>query len=185
MKNLVYPILISLFAIILEGCAKTTSLPVETTSQHVEEMINPGEMIGDFLIITGVEGDVAYGFDLDFYNNKQGDVESFDCKSTVGTKINITTGIYNDDAVNSVLTTATPKSKERWSSFIYELFIEDRPVNLHAFGYIDTIHPIVGAIRFWNVVIITNTPGEITIRESGVVDGNPIKRTTTYIFCAP
>ncbi|MBI5963914.1 MAG: hypothetical protein HY863_10600 [Chloroflexi bacterium] len=183
MKNIVYLILILLFAIILDSCAKATSLPVEPASQRIEEMINPGDIVGNFLITTGADGDVTYGFDLNFYNNKQGDVESFDCKSTVGTKVNITSGIY-DDTVGSASTTATPKLNEHWTNFKYELFIEDRPVNLQAFGYIDTLHPMVGAIRFWNVVIIASTPGKITIRESGVMDGDPIKRTTTYIFCA-
>lgn len=178
MKNIVYLILIPLSVIILDACAKATSLPVEPTSQRVEEMINPGDTIGDFLITTGVEGDVTYGFDLNFYNNKQGDVESFDCdKLIAGTKINITSGVYDG--------TATPRLNEHWSNFNYELFIEDRPVNLQAFGYIDTLHPMVGAIRFWNVVIIASAPGQITIRESGVVDSDPIKRTITYIFYAP
>ena len=175
MKKIVYLTLSMLFVIILGACAKATSQPTD-------EMINPGDKIGDFLITTGEEENVTYGFDLSCV--KQGEGENYSCKAPVGTEINIATGIY-DDTVSSVPTTATPKLNEKWSSWNYLLFIEDRPVNLQAFGYIETLNPMVGVIRYWNVVIIASKPGEITIRDSGVIDSKPFESTTTYTFIAP
>jgi hypothetical protein len=63
--------------------------------------------------------------------------------------------------------------------------INDRPVNLKAFGSIDRQHPTVGMMRFWNVVIGADKPGEITVHSKGVVGGDPFEDTTTYVFVSP
>ena len=177
MKKLAFITLIVLFACMLASCAKDSS-------KSVEQMINPGDKIGDFLITTGEEGNVTYGFDLDCVKQGNGKNYSYSCKSPVGKTINITTGIY-DDTVSNVPTTATPKLNEKWSSYTYELSIEGRPVNLQGFGYIDIPHPLIGVVRFWNIVIIASKPGKITIHESGVVGGDPFGSTSTYTFSAP
>jgi hypothetical protein len=92
----------------------------------------------------------------------------------VGTKVNVATGVYDD--------TYSGKLDERWSSYNIELFIDNHPVNLQAFGSIDVKQSMVGMIRFWNVVIIANKSGEITIHETGVDKGKPFDSTTTYTF---
>ena len=165
MKKIIYLALIMLFVIILGACAKATQ-------QSANEMINPGDKIGDFLITTGEGEDVTYGFDLDC--TKQVDKENYSCKAMVGTKVNVATGIYDG--------THSGKLDERWSSYNIELFIDNHPANLKAFGSIDVKHSLVGMIRYWNLVIIANKPGEITIHETGVYEGKPIDSTTTYTF---
>jgi hypothetical protein len=174
MKKIACLSLVVLLAVILGACA-------QAAPQTAEDMINPGDKIGDFLITTGGEGNVNY-WDQDCVKQEnQGEEDVYSCKAIVGTNINLTTGLY-DGTVSSVPATATPKLLEDWSAFNYALFIEGRPVNLPAFGYIDVHHPVQGVIRFWNVVIVTDRPGEINIRESGVADGDPLKAATTYTF---
>jgi len=169
MKKLVYLTFFMLFVIIMGACAKATPQPVD-------EMINPGDKIGDFLITTGEEGDVTYGWEQDECVH-QNDKKINWCPTIVGTKVNVSLGVYDD--------TFKGKLDSLWSEQTYEMFIEDRPVNLQEFGYIDVSHPIVGKMRYWNVVVITTKPGEITVSAKGVVDGDPIEDTTTFSFSAP
>ena len=172
MKRHTYIILIVLFAVILTACAKTTP-------EQVEAMINPGDKIGDFLITMGEEGDFTYNWEIDESAwVKQGDEEVYFCQVTVGTKVNVSVGIYDD--------TNSGELESRWSGHTYEMLIENRPVNLEAFGFIDSSHPFVGTIRYWNVVINTTQPGEITVSAKGAEsDGTPIEDTTTYTFSTP
>ena len=72
-----------------------------------------------------------------------------------------------------------------WSEHTYKMFINDRPVNLEAFGSIDFLHPRAGPMRSWNVVIVATKQGEITLHDMGVVDGEPSESTVTYLFSAP
>jgi len=58
MKRLVRPAFIVLFAIVLGASEKATPQPVD-------EMINPRDKIGDFLITTGELGGVTFGWELD------------------------------------------------------------------------------------------------------------------------
>jgi hypothetical protein len=166
MKKSVYLPLVMLFVIILGACA---------APQSGTGMINPGDKIGDFLITTGNAGDVTYSWDLGCV--KQGQGENYHCKATAGKKVNISVGIYDD--------TFKGRLEDVWSGHTYELFIENRPVNLQAFGFIDFNHPKVGKMRAWNVVLFSNKPGEIVIRDSGVVNGDPFESTMTYTFSAP
>ena len=48
------------------------------------------------------------------------------------------------------------------------MFIEGRPVDLQAFGTTDFDNPMVGTVRVWNVVIVTDTPGKITAHSTEV-----------------
>jgi hypothetical protein len=168
MRRLAYLTIIVLFATTLGACA-------QATPQASDKMINPGDKIGDFLITTGKEGDVTYTWDLDCV--KKGEGENYSCKSTVGTKVNVSMGVY-----------ATFSGKDLdavWSEHTYKMFINDRPVNLEAFGSIDVLHPRAGKMRHWNVVIVAAKPGEITLRDSGVVNGDPFESTMAYTFSAP
>lgn len=92
----------------------------------------------------------------------------------VGSKVNISAGIY-DSQRSGVL-------DELWESQKYDLFVEDRPVNLQAFGGIDLDHPLVGPMRVWNVVIEATKPGEITLEDEGEVKENPFGGKTRIIF---
>ncbi|HSB65494.1 MAG TPA: hypothetical protein VLD65_02895 [Anaerolineales bacterium] len=66
------------------------------------------------------------------------------------------------------------------------MFINDRQVDLQAFGTIDYNHPQVRIIRFGNVVVVTDQPGEIKVRDSGLFDnGDPFTSTSNYVFSKP
>ena len=158
--------------VLLSACAKTTP-------DQAEGMINPGDKISDFLITMGEEGDVTYLWEIDESACvKQGDEEVYSCQVAVGTKVNVSVGVY-DDTFSGLL-------DSHWSELTYEMHIDDRPVNLAAFGSIDIPHPSVGTIRAWNVVINATQPGEITVSDKGAEhDGTPIESTTKYTFSAP
>jgi hypothetical protein len=168
MKRLAYVILLVMFAFPLGACAKGTAQPVD-------EPIKPGEKIGDFLITKGEGDEVTYTWDLDCV--KTGEGEIYSCKATAGTKVNLSVGIYDD--------TFSGKLDDVWADHTYQMFIENRPVSLEDFGSIDVNQPQVGKMRHWNVVVSTDKPGEITLRDSGVVHGEPFESTMTYVFSAP
>ena len=169
MKRLAYLTLIALFAIIMGSCAKADS-------KSAEGMINPGDKIGDFLITTGEEGGVTYAWELDECVHQDNKKINW-CPITVGTKVNVSVGIYDD--------TFKGKLDSLWSEHTYEMFIDNRPVNLQAFGFIDVTHPIVGKIRYWNVVVTITKPGEIIVSAKGVMGGDPLEDSTTFSFSAP
>jgi hypothetical protein len=159
-----------LILFVLPSCAKQTSLPIENTA-----MIQPGDKIGNFLVTKGEQENITYNYDLDC--EEAGDGKTYSCTSTVGNPVNVSTGIFDD--------THTGKLDEIWSAFSYELYIQDRPVNLPAFGWIEVTHPLVGTIRYWNVVITANQPGQIITRDSGVAKDKPFESNMKYTFNTP
>ena len=167
MKKLVFRLFIVLFAVILGACAQATSQPAD-------EMIDPGDKVGDFLITTGDNEGVSFKSKFDCVEESTGK-ES--CKYTVGTKVNVSLGFFDE--------TNSGKLDTIWSEHTDEMVIEGRPVNLQAFGPIDNYHPTVGNMRYWNVVIVTDKPGEITTKHTGVVVGESFEWTTTFTFIAP
>ena len=170
MKRLALMVFILWMTGLLVACAQTK--PTESS-----DLIRPGDLVGDFLVTTGEEGNFTYGFDVDCSEEVSGQETNQSCKLEVGEIINITTGIYDD--------TSSGKLDEYWSNSNYQLFIEGQPVDLTAFGTVEYTHPIVGVIRFWNVVISTSKPGEITTNDSGVAGGDAFESTTTFTFSSP
>ncbi len=141
-----------------------------------EFMVEPGDNIGDFLITTGAGKDITYVWNLHSECVKQDGVENYSCNVNTDTKMNVSWGVYA--SFDTDLDTM-------WSEHTYKMFIDNRPVNLEAFGSIDVRHPTVGPMRHWNVVIVASKPGEITVRTEAVVDGEPSEDTKTLIFSAP
>jgi hypothetical protein len=160
-------LLFALLILILGACAKKAILPVDNE-------INPGEKIGGILVTTGEEGKFIKNWDLECI--EQDNKTRFTCNSTVGTVVNISVGIYGDQ--NGTL-------DEYWSGQTYELFINDRPVNLQAFGFIDIDQAYIGKMRLWNVVIVAEKPEDITIHDVGVVGDDAIEYITTITFDSP
>jgi hypothetical protein len=177
MKRLVVFLCLFLVGSMTAACAKSADSAGDKST-----MIEPGDKIGNFLIATGVQGNFTYGFNVEC--SEPGADNTYSCKATMGQVINVSTGLVDD--------TKTGKLDEVWSHSNYQMFINDRPVDLQAFGTIDYTHPQVGVIRFANVVITTNQPGEITVRDSGyMITGTPLppapltcsarRRLTRYI----
>jgi hypothetical protein len=170
-KKLAVLFSVVLFLVISVACAKTSSTPMDNNS-----MIESGDKIGDFLITTGVEGHFTYGFNIEC--SDLGERNTYSCSAGVGEAINVSTGLYDD--------TGSGNLDEIWSHSNYHMFIHDHPVDLQAFGTVEYTHPVVGVIRFGNVVVIASKPGKITVRDSGVFDnGDPFVSTSTYIFSEP
>jgi hypothetical protein len=155
-----------LLLVILGACAQAKT----------ERMINPGDKIKSFVITTGVNDEVVYAWDREQYFVKLGEEEIYSLELPTGTKMNVSAGVYSEDG--------TPLD-ELWKEHTYKMFINDQPVNLEAFGPIDTMHPSVGPMRAWNVVVTATEPGEIVVRSEGTVGGEPFTDTTTYIFKTP
>ena len=138
--------------------------------------IEPGDKIGDFTITTGVQGSFTYGFAVEC--SAPGQDNSYTCNANTGDVINVSTGLRGS--------TGSANLDAIWANSSYQLFIDDRPVNLAAFGTIDYNHPTAGMIRFGNVVITTDNPGSITVRDAGIYDnGDRFSSISTYIFLAP
>ena len=131
-----------LFASVLSSCAQPTPAPTN-------KMIEPGDQIGDFLITTGKPGEVTYQWELDSTKGASANETLIDVDW--GTNVNVSMGVYDE--------TRSGKLDSTWAGFTYEMFIEDHPVNLPAFGTIDTDHPVVGKMRAWNVVIVATKRG--------------------------
>lgn len=163
MKGFAYRMCLVLFACLLVGCGSNE--------------IDPGDKVGGFVVTKGDGLDVTYVWDLDC--EQEGEAEVYSCVSNVGTNANISVGVF------ASLTGSGKDLDTLWEEHSYELFIDDRPVILEAFGYTEIMHPQVGPMRVWNVVIVGNKPGEITFRDKGVVDGNPFESTNTIAFTAP
>ncbi len=164
MKRLV--IIASLLLIMLSAC----------TSKATTHMLEPGDKIGDFTIDKGVEGSFTYGFAVQCAG--PGQDNTYTCNATVGQAVNVSSGL-RDPSGSAKLDTV-------WTHSQYQMFINDQPVDLPVFGTIDYNHPTAGMIRFANVVISAATPGEITVRDSGVfVNGDPFSSTSTYVFTQP
>jgi hypothetical protein len=170
MKKIVHLPLIMLCVFFLGACAKATP-------RSSDERINPGDKIGDFLITTGDTEDIIYAAKLHCPYDGSTGTES--CEQPVGTKFNVGEGIFDDNPSGG------KTLDEYWSEQTHEMFIEGRPVNLQAFGSVDFNNPMVGTVRVWNVVVVTDKPGKITAHSTGVVGGDPFDYTAIITFIAP
>jgi hypothetical protein len=178
MRKLACLTFVVLCASLLISCVAPPAIPlaaVATPAPTTVKMINPGDKIGDFLVTTGNPGEVVYTWGLGCV--KQSNEEKYACTSTVGEKVNVSVGVFAALSAKSLDTL--------WTEHTYELFIDGRPVNLAAFGSIDTTHPKVGKMRHWNVVLVAAKPGEISVRDSGTVDGDHFGGINSYTFNAP
>jgi len=170
MKKRAFLTLLVLFIALLASCASNEAL------EPAKGMIEPGDKIGNFLITKGGNEDITYATIIHCPFERSSGIES--CELPVGTLVNVGLGVYDPDTHNG-------KSLDQiWSESTYEMLIDGRPVDLHEFGPIEITH-MVGIIRIWNVVIVTDKPGEISARSTGVVNGEPFDQTEKLTFNAP
>lgn len=170
MKKLILLMLIALISIIACAC-------VLAASQSSGGLINPGDRIGEFQITTGKGDQVSFTSKLHCpFDNRTG-TES--CEQPVGTMVNVSLGVCdNNPFKGSTL-------EEYWSDQTYEMVIEGRPVHLQAFGSIEFYRPVIGRVRVWNVIIVTQSPGTITVHSKGIMGGEPFDMVTLLRFTAP
>ena len=153
-----------------------TGIYALSNSKPNKDAINPGDKIGNFLITTGIDEEVTYVSKLHCPVDAKTTTES--CKLPVGTKVNVSNSFQGDDYNGKNL-------DDSWARHTYEMNIEGRPVNLEAFGPIDTSHPVAGKLRTWNVVIVTDTPGTISIKGTATLDDQTVEMNVVLTFIAP
>jgi len=100
---------------------KATQQPIEAMPNLREQMNNPGDKIGDFLITTGEGEGVIFVSKLHCPYDSSTSIESYE--HAVGTKVNVGLGIYGDS------TSGGKTVVEYLSEQTHEMFIEDRPVD--------------------------------------------------------
>ncbi len=179
MKKLVYLTLIVLFAFILSSCAKATSLPVEPTSQRVEEMINPGDKIGD--ITLAKDNSFSYPMIWDFC---EFDWETNTKPHTSTTDCNIP--LLSNLAVGPTWYAEKSKFASNWEAISWELNIDGYQVALEDFGW-DEIDASGGTWRMWDVVLQELSYGTHIIRiswsfDTAIDDGFNIYQPGKYNF---
>jgi hypothetical protein len=170
LKKLIHVSLMLLLLMIVCACGKTTP-------RTAAGMINPGDKIGDFLITSGNAENVNFVLDLHCpFNNSTGTAS---CVQPVGTLVNVGPGVYDNFPFKG------KTLDDYWSEHTCDMMIEGRPVNLQAFGSIDLFRPGIGKERVWNVVVVSDNPGTLTIHSKGVVGGYPFDNITLITFKAP
>jgi len=166
-----------LLVVVLAVCALSACAAPDAGPQ-AGKPINPGDRVGDFLITTGGAQGVYYVCTQHCPFDERTATES--CEFSVGAKVNIGVGFYDDPKTQETLDETWTKEASKTA-----ITIEGRPVNLEAFGFIDIPNPLVGTIRNWNVVIVGEKPGKIAAHSSGEYDGNRIDYTAALTFVAP
>lgn len=167
MKSISHLIFFMLSVVVLSACA-------EAISQSGDEMVDPGDKIGDFLITTSNDDSVIYTTTIHCPFDPGTMTET--CEIETGEQVNVGLGVFGK---------SVEELDKYWAEQTYKMTIEGRPVNLQAFGSIEITHPIVGKMRLWNVVIVTGTPGKITVLHSGEMAGESMEGTNVLIYVAP
>ena len=171
MKRFARLVSLVFLVLLLASCASAVPLPAGSSKP-----IEPGDKVGNVTVTKGEGEDVVYMWSGGC-PEQTGAEEQSTCQLDVGTKTNVSLGVYDE--------TLTGKLDSIWADQTYEMSIEGRPVNLQAFGSIDVPHPQVLSLRAWNVVLVADKPGEVTVHSKGVVHGEPFTQTLKYAFSAP
>ncbi len=137
--------------------------------------IRPGESVGATLITTGEAEGVTFSWNVPCApKGASGDLV---CNAPVGQRVNVSAGVIFPGGAKSLDTL--------WAQHTSTFTIDDRPVDLAAFGTFDLAGTSPTPIRVWNVVVVASKPGRIAVHENGMVDGHAFDSTMTYIFEAP
>ena len=167
MKSIFHFVLIMLTVVVLSACAAAKP-------ESGDDMIDPGDTIGEFLITTSDDDSVIYTTTIHCPFDPNTLTET--CEIETGRKVNVGLGVFGK---------TVEELDTFWAEQTYQMTIEGRPVNLEAFGSVEITHPIVGKMRLWNVVIVTDSPGEITIQHSGEMAGESMEGTNVLIYIKP
>ena len=175
MKPLLVLIKMTFAVSLLVSCtSKTPILPITpptltptSKAQAIEEMIDPGEKVGDMVVMVGQDEKWIHIFEFcDPLNTGEcGEVP-------VINNLFLGYGFITDTSLQM----KTNLEKSSW-----QLFIDGQPVDLPAFGFIDLN---LGRIyRFWNVMVDNVTPGKHTVQYLLDYEGNHYNMA--WIFTTP
>ncbi len=171
MRKLVGAALLLLLCVIAGACANTP-LPSRAAIVPAEnEIVNPGDRVGHFSVVADNGEDVVHIGGMHCLFDRR--TNTAFCEQPVGTKVNVGLNVYARSP-----SLGGKGLDDYWSGATHEMMIESRPVNLQAFGSVDADDPVVGTVRFWNVVVETDEPGTIRIRSAGTLGGDPFRYTT-------
>jgi hypothetical protein len=167
MKRLVYPTLLLLFVVCMSTC-------VAPPPQPGDAKISPGTRFGDFRFTQAGTEAISYVTTMKCPVDQNTNARS--CVLRVGTKANIGKGFLDDDLFSG------KSLDEKWSELTHEMTVEGRAVDLQAFGYINNAHPGIGMLRTPNIVVAASKPGTVTVRYTGVYDGDPFDEELILTF---
>ena len=152
----------TLFAVILIAAGLLAACSGSRSGGNASEPIKPGDQVGPVLLMLGEGEDFTCQWDLVCDNVDDPDKTS-KCEAVVGDKVNISIGIFDDQHSGDL--------DKKWSNHSLELTVDDRPVDLEAFGAINITHSVMGKVRLWNVVVMANKPGKITVYQKFGIGG--------------
>lgn len=140
--------------------------------------LEPGDVVAGVNVVQDDGDDVLHGWDLEAQCSEVTGTGAYLCSLPLGTKVNVSFGVYGD-----VNTGADYQAV--WEDHTYEMTINGRPVDLESFGYVDLSHPLVGAMRVWDVVLVADQLAEISVRSKGVISNEEFDEVITYQFGEP
>lgn len=163
-------------------------LPTTTaTSMH---MLKPGDKIGEMVVKSGpaeIEGPPIWAFCSPAFSEEPG-VKTIECSVPPPPDLPVGHGWFSSDEA---------KRDENWEAMTWELFIDDQPVELNAFGALDVDLPqtglpghgpdeeVITKLRTWDVLLSDLVPGVHTLRSvlhvsQDIDDGFHTTKAGTY-----
>ena len=167
-RNLIILVYLLAAGLLLAACtASEAGESSQTGETTAGDSIQPGDKVAGYLI-SNSKPDV-------FMVTSSYCPEVGDCTAPAGSSLNIGSGVVG----------FTPETLDtNWGKFSGELYINGIPVDLAAFGSIDTIHEATQAnsIRLWNVTVEEPAAGELTLRWVTRMDGEEDDETFKIFF---
>ncbi len=170
-------LLLILIFLVSGDCGGIGQRPKEPTPSLTRQVINPGDKIGNFLITTAGDSDVFYISKTHCpFNN---DTKTEFCELPEGTRVNVALAIFEDNAPGG------KSVDDYWKDQTYKMYIEGYPINLEAFGVVNYTTRREGKARIWDVVVVSDQAGTISVQSTGVVGGNPFDYTAVVTYKEP
>jgi predicted esterase len=134
-----------------------------------EDLVQPGDMVGEYLITTG--GYEGVSFTFDFFEGCAVSSNNYSCDIAEGTDINLTYPVYNS---------SIEELEKNWSHFRLQVYVEGQKVDMDAFGTIDFDQPDYGKMRAWDVVIKDVKLGDFSVRIEGSIEDESFDDTWNF-----
>ena len=158
--------------------AAAPTLTTTPKPEPVKGMINPGDKIGDMVLTIGQGEPVTEIWDFCDPLVTEPGVLMRECKVPALQSLFIGYGSF---------ASTVAELDAIWKSSSWELHVDERQVDLLAFGMLDldTDYPHPAKLRMWNVVLDQPTPGKHTLRYVMSETGEPSDVTWTFTVASP
>ena len=158
-------ILAGMFAFIITACGKSIIRAQSFGQSMAYPMLDPGDTIGSMIVTTGVDESVPlWAFCLPTVESDR--LITVECREMSFPELAIghTFGVVE----------LVPKSFD-WSELMWEMYLDEQPINLSAFGTYDFVHPDIAfspspirevfrKLTVWDVVLVNPALGAHTLR---------------------